>query len=159
MLQLDDLFVGITRTSSPNLSLSLSRFGSPRASKLHSGRVAHTAYYYVIGMRSIVLDGSAITIPSSKLAFTPLLTSSVCSYSPLIPCPPDNSPNPITASLPSTDGFEQRYVIPVEAPSRDQWVPDEAASHCMVCQQQRFSMVRDVMSAKQLYFTIYASHE
>ena len=38
-------------------------------------------------------------------------------------------------------GNAEKFVMPSEPPNRDQWVADSAASVCMVCKVERFSMV------------------
>lgn len=47
-------------------------------------------------------------------------------------------------------GTKEKFVMPTEAPSKDKWVPDSATSVCMVCQEETFSMVRQIKSHAEI---------
>ncbi|XP_053395117.1 zinc finger FYVE domain-containing protein 26-like [Mercenaria mercenaria] len=51
---------------------------------------------------------------------------------------PHTSNSPVTKVTGVTK--ETTFVMPLEPPPRDQWIPDSAASVCMVCKVERFSM-------------------
>ena len=52
----------------------------------------------------------------------------------------------------------EKFVMPSEPPTREQWVADSAVSVCMVCKVERFSMVRIIVNyIKFIMLHIYFS--
>ena len=47
-----------------------------------------------------------------------------------------------------------KFAMPSEPPTREQWVADSAVSVCMVCKVERFSMVSKIVNNIKLIFVL-----
>ena len=54
-------------------------------------------------------------------------------------------PRRVSATPDTSEGVKRPFMMPAEPPTKDEWIPDSAASTCMACQRERFSMVSSII--------------